>query len=48
MSSDQVRDQEKTTKRLNTLFDDADDIQPQLDNEARDKYMFAKVNQNLT
>nr|XP_032513233.1 uncharacterized protein LOC116767150 isoform X3 [Danaus plexippus plexippus] len=42
MSSDQVRDQEKTTKRLNTLFDDADDIQPQLDNEARDKYMFAK------
>ncbi|CAG9559576.1 unnamed protein product [Danaus chrysippus] len=27
---------------MNTLFDDADDIQPQLDNEARDKYMYAK------
>ncbi|CAH2105827.1 unnamed protein product [Euphydryas editha] len=34
--------QDQTTTRPNTLFDDADDIQRQLDNEARDKIIFGK------
>ncbi|XP_037301497.1 carbonic anhydrase 3-like isoform X2 [Manduca sexta] len=37
--------QDQTTSRANTLYDDADDIQRQLDNEARDrmKYGFPKT-----
>lgn len=35
--------QDLTTPRANTLFDDADDIQRQLDNEARDRMKYGKV-----
>ncbi|XP_045446701.1 carbonic anhydrase 3-like [Melitaea cinxia] len=37
-----TRTQDQTTTHPNTLFDDADDIQRQLDNEARDKIMLGK------
>lgn len=36
--------QDQTSPRTNTLFDDADDIQRQLDNEARDRLKFGRVN----
>ena len=36
--------QDGTTTRPNTLSDDADDIQRQLDNEARDRMILGKVN----
>ncbi|XP_072940076.1 carbonic anhydrase 3-like isoform X2 [Epargyreus clarus] len=35
--------QDQTSSRPNTLFDDADDIQKQLDNEARDRIKFGKT-----
>ncbi|XP_068631422.1 carbonic anhydrase 6-like [Battus philenor] len=34
--------QDQTSTRPNTLYDDADDLQKQLDNEARDKLKFGK------
>ncbi|CAH1647244.1 unnamed protein product [Spodoptera littoralis] len=34
--------QDQTSSRTNTLFDDADDIQRQLDNEARDRLKFGR------
>ncbi|XP_026737426.1 carbonic anhydrase 1-like isoform X2 [Trichoplusia ni] len=38
-----AQSQDQTSSRTNTLFDDADDIQRQLDNEARDRIKFGRV-----
>ncbi|KAJ8733160.1 hypothetical protein PYW08_001458 [Mythimna loreyi] len=37
-----LQSQDQTSSRTNTLFDDADDIQRQLDNEARDRIKFGR------
>ncbi|VVD04685.1 unnamed protein product, partial [Leptidea sinapis] len=38
-----VASQDQTTGRANTLLDDADDIQKQLDNEVRDRLKYRPI-----